>query len=234
MFGKKEKDISSPTSSDNDNPLANFLILISVIITTPFVFLYSLLTGKIKNSFLIVLFLLLVIVGFYYVSLNSGISKRDIKTKIIQQTLEEITEEEKEEMREEISTIRKEVDINKIPPALLPIVDVPIDMLSINYLMFMIQSGYIQPNGEGAEFILDSYLHSKHKPLQEKSWEALQNIKSEAAYRVIRNYEAEIEKKNELLKLQYESEMLMEQEMGGSKGHLFDGLRNKLDSLRNR
>ena len=203
MFKKKEKDISSPTSSESENPVRDLLVLLSLIITTPIIFIFSLLTGRIRNPFLVVAFLILVMTGFYYLSKSEVVSKKHIKAKIIQQTLEELTPEDKEELRKTISTLRKSIDISKLPKPLEPLLDVPVDMLSINYLLFMLQSGYIQPNGAGAEFILDSYLHSQHRMLREKSWEALQNIETEQAERVMKNYEIEMARKNEELKKKY-------------------------------
>ncbi len=229
MFTKKEKDITSPTFDDDKNPVRDFLVLISVIITTPFIFIYSLLTGRIRNPFVVVAFLVLVMTGFYYLSKSEAVSKRHIKARIIQQTLEELTPEEKESLRKEISTLRKSIDEEKFPKPLSPLLDVPIDMLSINYLLFMLQSGYIQPNGAGSEFILDSYLHSTHKMLREKSWEALQNIQTEHATRVLRNYEDEIAIKNEQIKKNYGSQIK-------KKGLLDDlefELENKLKDIRN-
>ncbi len=199
---KKPKDITSPTATDNA-PVRNLIVLLFVILTTPIIFLYSFFTGRIRNPFVVVAFLLLILTGFYYLSKSGVVSNKDIKTKIIQQTLEEITPEEKEELRNEISTIRDEIDMDKIPAVLYPLLDVPIDMLNINYLTFMIQSGYIQPGGAGAEFILDSYLHSSHKMLKEKAWEALQGIKTDEAARVMKNYEDEVARKNEQLKIKY-------------------------------
>lgn len=199
LFKKKSGDdviVRSPIDNDS-SPVRDFIILLLVIITAPIVFTVSFLTGRIRNPFVVVAVLLLITTGLYYISKSDLVDKKDIKTKIIQQTLEELTPEEKEELRNEISTLRKSVDIALIPKALYPILDVPIDMLNINYLLFMIQSGYIKPSGEGSEFILDSYLHSQHKALQEKSWEALQNINSEAAARVISNYQTEVAQKAE-------------------------------------
>lgn len=193
-----------PSSTQNESPAKTFLMLIAVVVSTPFIFLYSILRGRIRNPIIVIGFLLLVLYGFYLLSETEVPTKKDIKTKIIQQTLEELTPEEKQQLREEISTIRKEIDIDKIPKPLYPVIDVPIDMLSINYLMFMIQSGYIISSGEGAEFILDSYLHSNHKLLREKSWEALKNINTEAAKRIMQNYRLEVEKQNKVLKKKYE------------------------------
>jgi hypothetical protein len=207
FFRKKENDdvhrpiVTSPTAADHDNPARDFLVLISVIITTPIIFLISLLTGRIKSPFVVVAFLLLIMTGFYYLSKSHVVSKNHIKSKIIQQTLEELTPEEKEELHNEISTLRKSIDTQKLPESLNPLLDVPLDMLNINYLLFMIQSGYIKPDGEGSEFILDSYLHSQHKLLREKSWEALQNIQSPQAETVMKNFEAEmIRRKAEMQK----------------------------------
>lgn len=226
---KKEVDITSPTAADNDNPARDFLVLISIIITTPFIFLFSLFTGRIKNPFVIVAFLVLIMTGFYYLSKSGVVSKKHIKSRIIQQTLEELTPEEKEELRNEISTLRKSIDADKFPQPLNPLLDVPIDMLSINYLLFMIQSGYIHQNGEGSEFILDSYLHSKHKMLREKSWEALQNIQTEQAARIIKNYEDEIARKNEELKKTYKNK---DDDEGIIEELKYD-LQNKINELRN-
>ena len=109
--------------------------------------------------------------------------------------MDELTEEDKAELRKEISTIKKSIGEERVPKNLEPIINVPIDMLNINYLLFMIQSGYIQPDGQGSEFILESYLYSPHKRLREKSWEALANINSEAAIRAQKNYMAEVERR---------------------------------------
>ena len=207
MFGKKPKEpkhnITSPTAEGSENPAWDFLVLISIILTTPFIFIYSLFTGRIRNPFIVVAFLIAVMTGLFYLSKSGVVSSKHIKSKIIQQTLEELTPEEKEELRSEISTLRESIDVNKFPVPLSPILDVPMDMLSINYLLFMLQSGYIHPNGAGSEFILDSYLHSKHKLLKQKSWEALQNIQTEEAVRTLKNYEAEVAKRNEQLKKEY-------------------------------
>jgi Ca2+/Na+ antiporter len=203
MLKKKQKDITSPTATDSENPLRDFVVLLSIIITTPFIFLFSLFTGRIRNPFIVVAFLLLAITGLYYLSKSEVVSKKHIKAKIIQQTLEELTPEDKEELRKTISTLRKSIDVEKLPKPLEPLLDVPVDMLSINYLLFMLQSGYIQPDGAGSEFILDSYLHSKHKMLREKSWEALMNINTEQAKRVMSNYEAEVARKKAAFKKKY-------------------------------
>jgi Ca2+/Na+ antiporter len=220
---EENRKIDSPTASD-DAPVRNLIVLLFVVITTPVVFLYSFFTGRIRNPFVVVAFLLLILTGFYYISKSDLVNNKDIKTKIIQQTLEELTPEEKEELRNEVSTIRDEIDMEKIPTAFYPLLDVPIDMLNINYLTFMIQSGYIQQNGAGSEFILDSYLHSQHKLLKEKAWEALQQIKTPEADRVMANYEQEITKKNEQMKIKY----------GGkaSKGDVVDDIKFDIkDSL---
>lgn len=225
---KKPKNITSPTATDNSAPARNFIILLFLVLTTPIVFLYSFFTGRIRNPFVVVAFLLLIVTGFYYASKTGVVSKRDIKTKIIQRTLEELTPEEKEELKNEISTIRDEIDMDKIPTTLYPLLDVPIDMLNINYLTFMIQSGYIQPNGAGSEFILDSYLHARHKILQEKAWEALQGIKTEEAARVMKNYEDEVAKRNEQIKVRYGGKT----EKGGVVEDIKYNLKDNLQKLR--
>ncbi len=201
LFKKKSSGVTSPTATGSESPPKDFLLLISVILTAPFVFIWSLFTGRIRSPLLVVGFLLAVIVGFYYLS-KSG-NATGIKTRIIHQTLEEITPEEKERMRAQISTIRKEVRSAKVPEALHPLLDVPLDMLSINYFIYMLHSGYVAEDGGGAEHLLDAYLHSQHSILRERAWEALQNIHTEEADRVAHNYEMEIAQQNEELKKRY-------------------------------
>jgi hypothetical protein len=200
---KKEADITSPTAAGSENPARDFLVMLSIIITTPFILTYSILRGRVKSPLVVVGFLIAIMVGLYYLSTSGSISKKHLKEKILHQTIEELTPEEKEELRSEISTLRESTDAEKFPGALNPLLDVPMDMLSINYLLFMLHSGYIMPNGGGSEFILDRYLHSKHKLLREKSWEALQNIPTEEAARVIKNYELEVARKKEEFKAKY-------------------------------
>jgi len=202
MFNDKEKRENLSPTTVNKSPAKDFIFMLFVILTTPIIFLYSFFTGKIRSPLLVVGLVMLIPVGFYYMSKSGGVAQ-DIKTKILHQTLEELSQEEKEKMRKKISTINKEISSEKVPLALHPLLDVPIDMLNINYFIFMIQSGYIKPSGAGSEFILNSYLMSNHKLLKERSWESLQNIKTEEARKILDNYEQEIAKRNKEIKRRY-------------------------------
>jgi hypothetical protein len=215
----KNTNITSPTSTSGAAPARDFLILLVVLITTPFIFIFSILTGRIRSPFIIVAFLVSLLTGLYYLSKSDVISKKDIKNRIIQETMEEITPEEKEEMRNEISTLRESFDEEKLPKLFAPLLDVPMDMLSINYFIFMLQSGYIQPDGSGSEALLDSYLHSSHTMLSEKAWEILNNIKTPASDRILNNFEIELKRKEE----QHKRDSL-------KNTSTLDGLENKLNS----
>lgn len=199
---KKEIDITSPVDSTNNNPARDLFLILLVVATWPFKLIGSVFKRGKKNIIVIVILLCAVLYGLFEVS-RMNINKRDIKTRIIQQTLEELTPEEKQELREEVSSLRESAGEDVIPVPLHPLLDVPIDMLSINYLLFMIKSGYVQPNGAGSEFILDSYLNSKHNALKKAAWEALQNIKTPDSERVRRNYMANVERQNEEIKRKY-------------------------------
>jgi hypothetical protein len=194
-FFNKKSGITSPTSNASSSPAKDFLLLLVVIITTPFIFLFSVLTGRIRSPFIVVAFLIALLTGLFYLSKSDVISKKDIKNKIIQETMEEITPEEKEEMRNEISTLRESFDEEKLPKIFSPLLDVPMDMLSINYFIFMLQSGYILPDGVGSEVLLDNYLHSSHTMLSEKAYQVLKNLNTPASQRVLNNFEIELKKR---------------------------------------
>lgn len=199
-FFNKKSGITSPTSSARAAPVKDFLLLLAVVISTPFIFVFSVITGRIRSPFIVVAFLIAVLTGLFYLSKSDVISKKDIKNKIIQETLEEITPEEKEEMRNEISTLRESFDEEKLPIIFSPLLDVPMDMLSINYFIFMLQSGYILPDGSGSEVLLDNYLHSSHIMLSEKAYEVLKNLNTPTSQRVIKNFEIELERRKEIQK----------------------------------
>ncbi len=187
--------IFAATEQDNRTPVYDFLILASLIVTGPFILLYKLFRGRIKSPVVIVFILCVGIYALYELSISGSAKNKGMS--IARASLDEITPEEKEEMRNEISTLRKSIGEDKIPQPLAPLLDVPIDMLNINYFAFMIQSGYIAPNGAGSEFILGSYLRANHKLLREKSWEALHNINTDAAKKVIADYEAAVQAQKE-------------------------------------
>jgi hypothetical protein len=197
---KRKKKLKSASDVSANNPARDFLILFFVIITTPLVFVYSFLRGRIRNPFLIVTFLIVIASGLHYLSKSFEVPEKNSKKSILMNATEEISAEEKEKLKNKISTLREEYDDKKVPPPLYPLLDVPIDMLSINYIIYMIDSGYIKNNGEGSENLLNSYLYSKHQLLKQQSWEALNSIDTALAKKYVSIYQDNIAKKNEELR----------------------------------
>ncbi len=179
-MSEKKPGIMLPTASD-DAPLRNFLILLLLIPIAPLLMIYSLVTGRLQNPFIVGACLtMLLIFGTYYVYNNHLKAKPTRKEKIFS-LVEEIDLQERKALRQKTSTIRKSIGVVGFPKELRPILDVEQDMLTINYYYHLREAGYLGGKGEGAVYVLQNALYSARKDLAKAAWDCLTLINTPEA-----------------------------------------------------
>ncbi|MDX1949876.1 MAG: hypothetical protein SFT90_05185 [Rickettsiales bacterium] len=179
-MSEKKPGIMLPTASD-DAPLRNFLILLLLIPIAPLLMVYSIVTGRLQNPFIVGACLTMILIfGTYYVAQKHFTSKPTRKEKIFS-LVEEIELQERHNLRKKISTIRKSIGVQGFPKQLKPMFDIEQDMLTINYYYHLRQAGYLGSNAEGAVYVLQNALYSSRKDLAKAAWDCLTLINTPEA-----------------------------------------------------
>ncbi len=189
---EKKKEIMLPTATE-EKPVRNFLILIALIPVSPFIMIYSIVTGKLQNPFIVGACLTMILGAGGYYLYDRFTEYTPTKQEKVLQLFEELNEKEKKELMKKTSTLRKSIDVEKLPKQLTPIFDVEQDLLSINYYYFLLQTGYMGENAEGSVYVLQNALRSSSKNLAKAAWEALSLINTKEAQEIKDTYAKEVE-----------------------------------------
>ncbi len=192
---EEKKEIMLPTASD-DKPVRNFLILLALIPIAPLIMLYSIITGKLQNPFIVGACLTMLMGAGGYYAYERYTEYKPTKQEKILKLFEELNDKEKKELMRKTSTLRESVGVEKLPKQLVPLLDVKQDLLSINYYYFLIQTGYMGENAEGAIYVLQNALYSPSKKLAEAAWQCLSLINTKEAQEIKDAFAKEVEEAN--------------------------------------
>ncbi len=191
----KKPHIMLPTASE-DAPVRNFLILLLLIPAAPFLLLYSIITGRLQNPFIVGACLtLLLCFGGYYTYSKYFVPKPTRKDQILS-LVQEVKISDKKELRKKFSTLRKSIGAENLPKQLAPLLDVEQDMLTINYYYFLIEANYIGKNAEGAVYVLQNTLYSSNEQLARAAWDSLSLINTPEANRAKEIFANDVEEIN--------------------------------------
>jgi hypothetical protein len=188
MFFKNKQP--SPTSAER-RPILNFLILLAIIPVVPFYILFLLFRGRNKRFAIPALLFIIVLCCSGYLLYKSDMFgfKKIADSKIASaENYFSSNENYTEELKTTYSTLRKSIGAQKIPVQLHPMLDVEMDMLTINYYYYLISAGYMGENGDGAVYILQNALYSPNRILFEAAWKSLNFIDTAESKKVIADY----------------------------------------------
>ncbi len=220
----KEKEKNSKIkSATEEEPIRNLFWLLLLIPFTPFLLLYYFATGKAQNSFILGSGLTIIMTGLSIYGLVKYSQGEEQKFVELNSMVEELSFEEQEELREEFSTLRKSVGADKIPSQLMPLLDVEQNMLTINYYNYLIRSGSIGKNGEGAILVLQNSLYAADRELAKAAWESLYNIGTVKAKYIMVMYSKDIENLENI-----EQQPVVKKVM--PSGNTFDFYKQKFDN----
>jgi len=192
----KKKEIKIPAVEESNHPVRNFLVLLMLIPLAPLILIYSIVTGRLQNPFITgaCLTMILAFGGYYtynkYFTTNTKIT---VKEKLSPFT-DELTSEERENLKKQISTLRKEIGGDKLPKSLEPMLDIKMNMININYFYFLVNSGHMGSDGNGAVHILQNALYSGNYNIMKAAWESLYYINTEDSKRIMAIFTDDVER----------------------------------------
>jgi hypothetical protein len=191
----KKKEIKLPAIEESKHPLRNFLVLLFLIPLAPIILLFSIITGRLQNPFITGACLTMIIAfgGYYAYNKYFNIKAQTINEKLAPIS-DELTGEERSNLKNEVSTLRKEIGEDKLPKSLKPMLDINLNMITINYFYFLVNSGHIGADGNGAVYILQNGLYSGNYKIMKAAWESLYYVNSDDSKRVMAIFTEDVAK----------------------------------------
>jgi hypothetical protein len=200
----KKEEVKIPAVEESKNPVRNFALLLLLVPLAPLILIYSLITGRLQNPFIVGACLTMMIVfGGYYAFTKYVKPPQDLRKARLNKMVDELSDEDRQRLKSEFSTLRKEIGAESLPKQLSPMLDIPMNMLNINYFYFLINSDHMGANAEGAVYILKNALYSGNKKIMEAAWKSLNLIGTDEATATMlefKNLVAKVKEKKKLKK----------------------------------
>jgi hypothetical protein len=181
-----EEYVDSPTEEE---PIKNLFFLLLMIPAAPFIFLYSIFTGKPQNPIIIGGFAVVLVMGVIIYFVFSDSKEHNEKLILINSMVDELSPEYKDNLKNEFSTLREEFKDGTLPSQLEPMMDIKQDMITINYYHYLYNAGYLGQNAEGAAEVLRNSLYSEQPKLIEAAWKSLALINTDYSKQIMTSYE---------------------------------------------
>lgn len=191
----KKKEIKLPAFEESNHPFRNFLVLLVLIPLAPAILIYSIVTGRLQNPFITgaCLTMILIFGGYYAYNKYFNHHEKTIHEKL-NPMIDELTEEERANLKKQVSTLRAEIGEDKLPKSLKPMLDIKMNMININYFYYLVNSGNMGADGNGAVYILQNALYSGNYTIMKAAWESLYYINTEDSKRIMALFSEDIER----------------------------------------
>lgn len=233
---KEKEKKTKPLSATEEEPLKNLAFLLLLIPATPFLLIFNFVTGKAQNSFILGSGLSILLTGLSIYGLIQYSQTTEYENVALNSMVEELDLEQKQKLQEEFSTLRTSIGAEKFPKELEPILDIPQNMLIINYYNYLVNSSQLGERGEGSIFILQNSLYGEDKALAKASWQALHNIGTEQAKFIMFNFKTDVENLAKLNEEKAKRALKNQKRMPESNSLKFykEKFKNKINILKNK